>query len=136
MDSIVRGKYIGTVDDEKLTDSTIAGYIAGLGDKYAYYMDAGEYDEYLLENTSGVKTGIGISVVYDNTAGGLYITNVYEDTPAAHAGILPGEVIARVDGKSVLEMGLQPFRRTHFGRRRGKRINFIRPFRGRSGKEP
>ena len=105
VDSIVRGKYIGTVDDEKLTDSTIAGYIAGLGDKYAYYMDAGEYDEYLLENTSGVKTGIGISVVYDNTAGGLYITNVYEDTPAAHAGILPGEVIARVDGKSVLEMG-------------------------------
>lgn len=105
VDSIIRGKYIGAVDDEKLIDSTIAGYIAGLGDKYAYYMDALEYDEYLLENTNGVKTGIGISVVYDNTAGGLYITNVYEDTPAAHAGILPGEVIARVDGKSVLEMG-------------------------------
>ena len=63
VDSIVRGKYIGTVDDEKLIDSTIAGYIAGLGDKYAYYMDALEYDEYLLENTGGVKTGMNDGAV-------------------------------------------------------------------------
>lgn len=105
VDSIVRGKYIGTVDDQTLTDYTIAGYIAGLGDKYAYYMDADKYAEYLLENTNGIKTGIGVTVVYDNTAGGLYITSVYDDTPASHAGILPGEVITRADGRAVTEMG-------------------------------
>ena len=105
VDSIVRGKYIGTVDDQTLTDYTIAGYIAGLGDKYAYYMDADKYAEYLLENTNGIKTGIGVTVVYDNTAGGLYITSVYDDTPASRAGILPGEVITRADGRAVTEMG-------------------------------
>ena len=105
VDSIVRGKYIGTVDDQTLTDYTIAGYIAGLGDKYAYYMDADKYAEYLLENTIGIKTGIGVTVVYDNTAGGLYITSVYDDTPASRAGILPGEVITRADGRAVTEMG-------------------------------
>ncbi len=105
VDSIVRGKYIGTVDDQTLTDYTIAGYIAGLGDKYAYYMDADKYAEYLLENTNGIKTGIGVTVVYDNTAGGLYITSVYDDTPASRAGIQPGEVITRADGRAVTEMG-------------------------------
>lgn len=105
VDSIIRGKYIGNVDEQNLADYTIAGYIAGLGDKYAYYMNADEYAEYLLENQNGIKTGIGVTVVFDNTAGGLYITSVYEDTPASRAGILPGEVITRADGKSVLEMG-------------------------------
>ena len=98
VDSIIRGKYIGNVDEQNLADYTIAGYIAGLGDKYAYYMNADEYAEYLLENQNGIKTGIGVTVVFDNTAGGLYITSVYEDTPASRAGILPGEVITRADG--------------------------------------
>ena len=77
VDSIIRGKYIGNVDEQNLADYTIAGYIAGLGDKYAYYMNADEYAEYLLENQNGIKTGIGVTVVFDNTAGGLYITSVY-----------------------------------------------------------
>ncbi len=105
VDSIIRGKYIGEIDSAELTDYTIMGYIAGLGDKYAYYMNAEEYAEYLLETGEGKKTGIGVTVVYDNSAGGLYLTSVYEDTPASRAGLLPGEVITRAEGQSVLELG-------------------------------
>ena len=105
VDSVLRSKYIGEIDEQKLADSAITGYVYGLGDKYAYYMNAEEYAEYLLENRDGVKTGIGVTVVYDNTMGGLYITSVYNDTPASRAGLLPGEVITRSEGESVVEMG-------------------------------
>ena len=105
VDSILRGKYIGEIDEEKLIDYTITGYVYGLGDKYAYYMSAEEYANYLLENNEGIETGIGVTVVYDNSVGGLYITSVYEGTPASRAGLLPGEVITRAEGKSVTEMG-------------------------------
>lgn len=104
-DSILRGKYIGEIDENKLADETLAGYVNGLGDKYAYYMDAETYAEYLLENREGVKTGIGVSVVYDNKAGGLYLIGVYENTPAENAGLQPGEVITHVDGQSVVAIG-------------------------------
>ena len=105
VDSILRGKYIGEIDEDTLTDYTITGYVAGLGDRYAYYMNPEEYADYLLENTDGVKTGIGVTVVFDADEGGLYLTGVYENTPAAAAGLLPGEVITRVGGDSVLELG-------------------------------
>lgn len=72
VDSILRSKYIGEIDSRKLADSTIQGYVYGLGDKYAYYMNAEEFAEYMLETSDGVKTGIGVTVVYDNSAGGMY----------------------------------------------------------------
>lgn len=104
-DTILRGKYNGTIDDEALIDSMLAGYVNGLGDKYAYYMDAETYAEYLLENQKGIKTGIGVSVVYDSAAGGLYLIGVNENTPAERAGLLPGEVITRVEGEAVVDIG-------------------------------
>ncbi|PWM68152.1 MAG: carboxyl-terminal protease [Clostridiales bacterium] len=105
VDSILRSKYIGEIDSRKLADSTIQGYVYGLGDKYAYYMNAEEFAEYMLETSDGVKTGIGVTVVYDNSAGGMYVTSVYKDTPASKGGIVPGEVITRVNGKLVTEIG-------------------------------
>ena len=104
VDNIVRGKYIGEIDGEKLTDYTISGYIYGLGDKYASYMSADEYSEYMLAK-DGLRMGIGINVVYDGDENGLYILNVYDETPAAEAGLVPGEVITRVEGSYVSDIG-------------------------------
>ncbi len=106
VDSIVKAKYLGTAEEKKLVDSTIAGYIYGLGDKYASYMTEEQYNKYLKDSIEGQKiTGIGILCVFDNEAGGLYLVSIYDNTPAFKAGLSHGEVITRIDSLSVVEMG-------------------------------
>ncbi len=105
VDTAVKSKYIGEVDEDKMIDYTINGYIHGLGDKYASYMNAGEYADYLLFDKSGAgNVGIGLTCVYDSDADGLYVLNVYNGTPAYKSGILPGEIITRVAGTPVTEV--------------------------------
>ncbi|MBQ8758091.1 MAG: PDZ domain-containing protein, partial [Clostridia bacterium] len=106
VDSVIRSEYLGTVDEKKLVDGTIAGYIYGLGDKYASYMTEEQYNKYITDNLEGEKfTGIGISCVFDTEAGGLYIVSIYNNTPAAKAGLSHGEVITKIDGSSVTDVG-------------------------------
>lgn len=105
VDSILRSSYIGEIDDEKLLDYTITGYVYGLGDKYASYMTADEFEDYIKENVDGKKVGIGVTCVFDYDAGGLYLLSVYDGTPASKASVVPGEVITKVDGVSVIEVG-------------------------------
>ncbi len=105
VDSVVRNIYNGQVDDKKLADFTINGYVHGLGDKYASYMNAEEYSKYLDDTKEDNDVGIGVTTVFDAETGGLGVLSVYEDTPAAKVGILPGEVITKVDGREVAEVG-------------------------------
>lgn len=105
VDTIVKGIYPGEINEKKLADYTIAGYINGLGDRYAYYMDSEQYSQYLSENKNADSIGIGVSTIFDLDAGGLYVISVYKNTPAANAGILPGEIITKIDGKIVTEIG-------------------------------
>lgn len=106
VDSVIRAEYLGAVDEKKLIDGTIAGYIYGLGDKYASYMTEEQYDKYITDNLEGEKfTGIGITCMFDTEAGGLYIVSIYNDTPAAKSGLSHGEVITKIDGVSVTDVG-------------------------------
>ena len=56
VDTIVKGIYPGEINEKKLADYTIAGYINGLGDRYAYYMDSEQYSQYLSENKNADST--------------------------------------------------------------------------------
>lgn len=106
IDSVIRSKYIGEVDEARLLDGTIAGYVYGLGDKHASYMTEEQYNKYITDNLEGEKfTGIGITSVFDVEAGGLYLVSIYEDTPAFKAGLLHGEVITKIGGESVTDIG-------------------------------
>lgn len=105
VDTVIKGVYPGTINEKKLEDYTIAGYINGLGDRYAYYMDSEQYAEFLSKNKKTDNIGIGVSTVFDLEAGGLYVISVYKNTPAAESGILPGEIITKIDGKIVTEIG-------------------------------
>lgn len=102
IDSTVRINYIGTLSDEQLENSIINGYVTGIGDRYASYMAASSYYE-LQQTTSGVISGAGFETE-DDGSGYLKITNVYAGGSADINGILPGDVITEIDGKSLLSM--------------------------------
>lgn len=96
-DSIIREKYIGEIDGNSVMDGMLAGYLNGLGDKYARYYTAEEYGRYELEMT-GKVVGIGITVHYNSEKNAAEIVNVTEGSPAFKMGLKVGDLILGVDG--------------------------------------
>ncbi len=104
-DNYVRNYYIGKINEQDLEDYLLSGYIYGIGDKYASYMNKKEYEAYIMSTKTGSMVGIGVRIIYDNTLGGIYITSVMPDSSAQEAGILPGDVIITVEGDKVSDLG-------------------------------
>ena len=102
IDTTVRQNYIGTVSDDSLENATINGYITGIGDKYASYIAPSAYYE-LQQTQSGVILGAGFEAEED-TSGYLRITSVYKGSSAELNGVLAGDIITAIDGKSLLSM--------------------------------
>lgn len=90
-------KYIGEIDDEKLIEGAIKGYVAALGDPYTVYYTKEEMDE-IMEETDGSFVGIGIYMLLDMKNSVISVIRPIEGSPAEEAGILPGDIIKKVDG--------------------------------------
>lgn len=102
MDELVRANYYGTVDSDKLDSSIAEGYIAGLNDRYSFYLSAEEYADYYSELVGNIS-GTGIEAHFDGDSGMLLVTSVASESPAAKAGIAAGDYISKVDADSVTE---------------------------------
>ncbi len=85
----------GDIDEEKLMDSVAKGYLSGIDDPYALYMSAEAYSAYVAASSQTVA-GVGISASMDSD-GYMLVGKVYEGSTAASAGILPGDLIIKVD---------------------------------------
>ena len=99
---IIDAHYIGEVDEQKIVDETIKGYINGLDDEYSEYMTADEWDEYQA-NALGNYVGIGIYMAKDK-AGNIIVVQPIEESPAEAVGILSGDIIVEVNGESTVGM--------------------------------
>lgn len=95
IDNYVRMHHGDNIDEAVLMDSVAKGYLAGINDPYARYMNASEYSSYLAVS-GAVVSGVGINVSMDND-GYMLVTKVYEGSTAASAGIIPGDLIIKVD---------------------------------------
>jgi len=91
---IVRSEYVDKPDDEKLLAAAIKG-ILGTLDPHSSYLDAKSYRD-LRAATSGEFGGLGMQVNMED--GLLKVVSPIDDTPAARAGILAGDVISQIDG--------------------------------------
>ena len=85
----------GDIDEEELMDSVAKGYLSGIDDPYAIYMSAEAYSAYVAASSQTVA-GVGISASMDSD-GYMLVGKVYEGSTAASAGILPGDLIIKVD---------------------------------------
>ena len=94
--NIVDEQFIDPVDRNSMADSAAAAMIAGLGDKWSYYMSPNEYKAYQLSST-GEYSGIGMAILKEE-GGGFEVISVNMDSPAALAGLTAGMVITSVDG--------------------------------------
>lgn len=93
-------RYIGTIDDEKMLEGAIKGYVAGLGDEYAEYYTPEEMSSE-LDEAMGNYVGIGIYMLIDKTDGTIVVSQPIEGSPAEAVGIKAGDVIIKVDDEEV-----------------------------------
>jgi carboxyl-terminal processing protease len=98
----VRRDYVDEVSDNALIEGAIKGMLTSL-DPHSGYMSAGALDE-LNKETRGVFGGFGIEGSMEN--GLLKVISPIDDTPAARAGVKPGDIITDLDGRPVQGMTL------------------------------
>ena len=93
------------VDEETLTEGIYQGYIAALNDPYSAYYTAEETKE-MMESTSGEYSGIGALMSQNRETGVITIANVYENSPAAEAGMKNEDILYKVEGEEVTGVDL------------------------------
>jgi len=108
----VKHDYVNPVDDHQLLQAAIRGMVSSL-DPYSAYLDGDEYDEVKI-SSSGQYSGVGIEVSMEDEE--VVVVSPFEGSPAAAAGIHPGDVIATIDGIAVNTATLADT----IGRMRGK----------------
>jgi carboxyl-terminal processing protease len=98
----VRAEYVDPVDDKELVENAINGALTGL-DPHSSYMNAKAFKDMQIQ-TKGEFGGLGIEVSEDK--GIIKVVSPIDDTPAARAGIKPGDIITALDGKTLIGMSL------------------------------
>ena len=94
--ALVDEKFIGEIDWKAAEDSAAAGMVAGLGDRWSYYMSAERYDSY-LEQMNNAYVGVGITVT-EREDGYIDVVEVVRGGPAERAGIEAGDILTHADG--------------------------------------
>ena len=94
---IIDKYFLGEVDEEKLKEGAIKGYIEGLDDPYTEYISKEDMEDYMADAT-GNFVGVGIYMVKDTETNKIMVLAPIKGSPAEKAGILPGDFIIAVDG--------------------------------------
>ena len=94
---IIEKYYLGEIDDTKLEEGAIKGYIEGLGDPYTEYISKEDMKDY-LEDTMGNFVGIGIYMIKNTQYDRIQVLATIKGSPAEKVGIQAGDLIISVDG--------------------------------------
>lgn len=98
--AVIDDNFKGDIDETKLLDGAIKGYIEGLDDKYSEYMTKEEWEDFQAV-ALGDFEGIGIYVSLDKN-NNVVILQTIKDSPAEEVGLKEKDVIVEVEGENVL----------------------------------
>ena len=124
----VRAEYVDEVADDTLVESAINGMLTSL-DPHSNYLNTKNFNDMKVQ-TRGEFGGLGIEVSMEN--GLVKVVSPIDDTPAARAGLKPGDLITHLDGDPVQGMTLPEA----VEKMRGPVNSEIRLTIRREGKEP
>ena len=94
----IRQNFIRPVDERRLDDASLKGMVDSLGDEFSNYFTPEEARRF-QQSVEGQFEGVGMSV--EKVRRGLQVLMVFEGSPAQRQGIVKGDVITRVNGKSI-----------------------------------
>jgi len=91
--------YYRKIPTSKLSNASISGLVASLGDRFSHYLTPSEFREF---DAPPHFTGIGVAVAPEALVGrGLVIARVFDSSPASRAGLKVGEAIVAVGGRDL-----------------------------------
>src|SRR3954454_4621026 len=96
----IQDTFYKKVTDDKLEEASLKGMVNSLGDRFSEYFTPSEAKQF-KQSLSGKFEGVGMSVDSRDTKQGLKVAKVYPKTPAAEAGIRPGDFFTAVNGNPI-----------------------------------
>lgn len=99
----IQNKYVDEIELRALLKNAYKGMLGGL-DPYSQFIDSEHLEELKIE-TGGVFDGLGIEVVIKD--GFLTVLTPIVDSPAFRAGVLIGDKIIKIEGKSTKDVSIR-----------------------------
>ncbi|WP_313524109.1 S41 family peptidase [Shinella sp.] len=99
----VRAQYVTPPKEDQLIENAINGMLSSL-DPHSSYMNAKDAED-MRTQTRGEFGGLGIEVTMEDEL--VKVITPIDDTPAARAGVLAGDFIAKIDGADVRGLKLE-----------------------------
>lgn len=103
LEQVINMYYMDEISVEDLQTGVYKGLLEGLGDPYSCYYTKEEFDD-LMESTQGTYAGIGAVVQQNRKTMIITVVKPYVDAPAYNAGMLPGDIIYKVNGVDITGM--------------------------------
>lgn len=99
MEALIDNYYIYEYDKDEMMDMALSAYSYGVGDPYTQYINKEDFKE-MMTSVEGDYVGIGVEVFID-TDDLITVISPFDDSPAARAGIIPGDKIIKVEDTDV-----------------------------------
>lgn len=96
INALLKSEYLYDIDDEAMQQNALQAYVEGLEEPYTHYYTTEEFKEY-TEQLEDSYVGIGV-VVTKNDNNQIEVVSAFEGSPAYNAEVLPGDILAAVDG--------------------------------------
>ncbi|WP_419719596.1 S41 family peptidase [Maritalea porphyrae] len=98
----IRDEYVDAPNERELVRAAIQGMLTSL-DPHSGYLDPNDFED-VREDTQGTFGGLGIEVIMENEV--IRVVSPIDETPAARAGVLAGDLIVELDGVEVRGLSL------------------------------
>ena len=89
--------YLNDIDEDKAVEGALEGYVSSLGDPYTEYIPKDEMEDY-KSNLMGNYVGVGIYMAQNTKDNTIVVLSPIKYSPAEEAGILPGDIIKKING--------------------------------------
>ena len=103
--NLLKDKYIHTesLKDQEMVWGATRGMVAALGDKFTEYMDPTETKDF-NDSLNDQLEGIGAELTVRD--GALVVVSTIKNSPAQKAGLLPDDIVYKIDTKETGDMTL------------------------------
>ena len=106
LENLIQNKFIGEADPEKLADAAAEAMVKATGDRWSYYISAGEYEAY-RERSENAYVGIGVTIQAAEDSSGFLVVEVVPEGPAEEAGIQVKDLLIQVGETDIRSMAIE-----------------------------
>ena len=100
LEALIEEKFIAEADPEILADAAADAMVKATGDRWSYYIPAGEYEAY-REQSENAYVGVGMTIQATEDRSGFLIVDLVSGGPAEEAGLQIKDLLIRVGDTDV-----------------------------------